>query len=38
MLSLGFRAAVSHYDYMHVNIPLLFKKVDTISGHVNGIF
>lgn len=37
MLSLGFRAAVSHYDYMHVNVPL-FKKVDTISGHVNGIF
>lgn len=37
MLRLGLRAAVSHYVYMHVNVPL-FKKVDTISGHVNGIF
>lgn len=38
MLRLGLSAAVSHYVYMHVNIPLLFKKVDKISGHVNGIF
>lgn len=38
MLRLGLSAAVSHYVYMHVNVPLLFKKVDTISGHVNGIF
>lgn len=30
MLSLSFRAAVSHYVCMHINIPLLFGKVDNI--------